>query len=143
MGWATQKEVIRHYHMLTRKEAISRQIAVSSAIAAMATLTYFICPLLHKAVICLTLPYYAFVLIDILLPNHKLSATFQHKTLRIKASGKPPTAEAPEAIIGDNGAARGESGCNGTESEGTRMEQNTDDAQTEWALHEIDRKSVV
>lgn len=137
MGWATQKEVIRHYHMLTKKEALSRQVAISSLIAAIPTLTYFICSPLHKAIICLTLPYYVFVLIDILLPNHKLSSTFRHKTQRIKAPGKPPTSETPEAGVADNGPSSGKSGGDGTESEETMGEQDADNPQTDRALHEV------
>jgi len=120
MGWATQKEVIQHYHMLTKKEAILRQVGVSSVIAAIATLTYFIFPLFHKVILCLTLPYYAFVLIDILLPNHKLAMSFQGKTQRIKTL-QPPTSEPENA--GDSGSNDSTGISNGVEPGVTQEKQ--------------------
>ena len=136
MGWATQKEVIQHYHMLTRKEAILRQVGVSSLIAAIATLTCLIFPFFDKVILYLALTYYAFVLIDILLPNHKLAMSFQGKTQRIKTP-QPPTSAPKNVGDGVSNESNGNI-SNGVEAGLSYEEQSKDSSQADRALHEVD-----
>ncbi len=134
MGWATQKEVIRHYHMLTKKEATFRQVAVSSVIAALVTLTYFIVPSLHKTITFFALSYCFFVVIDILLPNRKISSIFQHKAQIIRRPEKPLTTGSGESDKGDSKEGKGSNAAAGG---GAKDQQSTDGTETDRALHEL------
>ncbi|HAM49645.1 MAG TPA: hypothetical protein DCP92_02715, partial [Nitrospiraceae bacterium] len=140
MGWATQKEVLKHYHMLTRKESIVRQVVILSLVAALLTLTYLIFPSLHRVIVYLALSYYVFTVIDILLPNEEIWSTFQRKEQGRKTPEKPSSIEPQDTGNGGTGAATAASGSE-TEPEDAQK-QNTDGAETDTALHEdnLDRK---
>jgi type IV secretory pathway TraG/TraD family ATPase VirD4 len=137
MGWATQKEVIRHYHMLTKKEARCRQLAVASVIASLLTPTYFIFHSFHRTIIFIALSYCCFKVIDLLLPNQEIRSTFRRKTRRIGTPKESPTAGSVNKGSGEAGETNGKV-CNVTESEPVEQRGNPESTQPDRALYEAD-----